>query len=75
MTLRFGADFTFTPAAQSVTAAAVLSGNELRISAVNPTLTVDGIDQVTITAESEQRFTIQGVGEIGAKVYLPLVAR
>ena len=75
MTIRFGTDFTFTPAAQRVTAAAALSGNELRISAVNPTLTVDGIDQVTITAESEQSFTIQGVGELGARVYLPLVAK
>ena len=73
MTLRFGSDFTFTVNAQMVSAATSRTGDEPRIYAVNPTRTANGIDQVTITSEASAIFTIQGVGEIGGKVYLPVV--
>ncbi len=75
MALHFGDDFSFTPNAATVSAAAPLTGDELRISAVNPTVTADGIDQVTITSETSEIFTIQGVGELGTRLYLPVVAR
>ncbi|MFN8441655.1 MAG: hypothetical protein U0175_12830 [Caldilineaceae bacterium] len=76
MSLHFAANFDFTPSGQLVSAA-TLTGDELRIRAVNPTLVADGIDQVTVTTDGTESFTIQGVGEIsgGTSVYLPLVVR